>query len=295
MDLIRARTTALLVLLAVLGAAVAVGWHYRWYTLDPVPDVQVLVPPVPVMSYEEYSSITHERPYLLRLRMGDGELVYLGVGHTRDPGDQQIDRLRSLWDEFRPTVALAESRLGFFVGGLGPGVKMFGEAGAVFALARADGVPIHTLEAPLDVEMQAVLTQWPAAQAAAYYVLRASLGRETPEAVEREAAQLVRKRTRWPGLEGSLDYPRLDSLMRAEFPNAADWRTLPASVTWPGRSDSFLNRVSTTVNQFRDDYMISMLATLLQRGERVFAVVGASHVVMQEPALRALPGVRTVE
>jgi hypothetical protein len=36
--------------------------------------------------------------------------------------------------------------------------------------------------------------------------------------------------------------------------------------------------------------MVALLTSLLERGERVFAVVGSSHVVMQEPALRAMTG-----
>jgi hypothetical protein len=154
---------------------------------------------------------------------------------------------------------------------------------------------VYTLEAPLDVEMAAILREWPAPRVAAYYVLRASLEKGDADRVGKEAAHLAEKRTRWPGLEGSLDYPRLDSLMRAEFPDVADWRTLPGSVTWPGSSEIFLTEVSTTVNRFRDGHMISALATLLRRGERVFAVVGASHVVMQEPALRSLLGAPVAE
>jgi hypothetical protein len=242
------------------------------------------------MSYAEYGAVTREMPYVLRVQQAHGALLYVGVRHTRDPDDPQVRRLRDLWEEFHPTVALAEPRLGLFIGGLAPGVRQFGEAGAVFALARRDGVAIHTLEAPIEVELRAVLARWPAPQVAAYYVLRASLERGGPQAVQDEAAHLVTKRTRWPGLQGSLDYARLDSLMRAEFPDVEDWRTLPASVTWPGRSETFLNRVSTTVNGFRDEHMVSTLATLLGRGERVFAVVGGTHVVMQEPALRSLFG-----
>jgi hypothetical protein len=241
-----------------------------------------------LLSYAQHDSLDRRPPYLFRILHGGGELLYFGAAHTTDPHDAQVRQIRELWAGFRPTVALAEPRLGLFMGGLAQGVRQFGEAGAVYALARRDGVPVHTLEAPLEIEMQAVLAEWPATQAAAYYVLRAALGRESADAVEDEARQLVVKRTRWPGLENALDYARLDSLMRAEFPEVPDWRTLPQSVTWPGRTDTFLNRVSTSVNRFRDEHMLAVLATLLGRGERVFAVVGSSHVVMQEPALRAL-------
>lgn len=283
-----ARSRIAVAAVCALAAVAALGWRYRWRTLEPVPDVAPLAAPAPILTYEQYHRIEHGHPYILRFRSPRGELLYVGTRHTRSPDDPQIARIRQLWDEFAPTVALAEPRLGLFVGGLGPGVKQFGEAGAVWALARSDDVPVYTLEAPLDIEMRAVLAKWPPPQAAAYYVLRASLGRDDPDAVAREAKQLIEKRTRWPGLEGALDPARLDSLMRAEFPDADDWRVLPASVTWPGRSDTFLNEVSTTVNRFRDEHMVAVLATLLDRGERVFAVVGSSHAVMQEPALRAL-------
>jgi hypothetical protein len=34
--------------------------------------------------------------------------------------------------------------------------------------------------------------------------------------------------------------------------------------------------------------MVAVIASLVARGERVFAVIGSSHVVMQEPALRQI-------
>ncbi|HUF10729.1 MAG TPA: TraB/GumN family protein [Rhodothermales bacterium] len=40
------------------------------------------------------------------------------------------------------------------------------------------------------------------------------------------------------------------------------------------------------MNRVRDEYMVAAIRSFVARGERVFAVVGASHVVMQEPALR---------
>lgn len=89
-------------------------------------------------------------------------------------------------------------------------------------------------------------------------IVAASPGRGDADAAGRETAHLVVKRTRWPGLERSLDYPAL---------GLANARGVP-----------------------REEHMISTLATVLLRGERVFAEVGASHVVMQEPALRSLVG-----
>ena len=51
---------------------------------------------------------------------------------------------------------------------------------------------------------------------------------------------------------------------------------------------SYLNEVSRVSNRFRDEYMVNLLVNELKQGKRVFAVVGGSHVVMQERALRAI-------
>jgi pheromone shutdown protein TraB len=36
---------------------------------------------------------------------------------------------------------------------------------------------------------------------------------------------------------------------------------------------------------FRDQYIFRLLVARARRGDRVFAVIGASHVVVREPAL----------
>ena len=39
--------------------------------------------------------------------------------------------------------------------------------------------------------------------------------------------------------------------------------------------------------EFRDQHMVKLLIDEVKKGKRVFAVVGGSHVVMQESALKA--------
>ncbi|MEA2562722.1 MAG: hypothetical protein QOH06_4226 [Acidobacteriota bacterium] len=40
------------------------------------------------------------------------------------------------------------------------------------------------------------------------------------------------------------------------------------------------------VSEYRDRFMVEKLTSHLKEGHRVFAVVGGTHVVMQEPTLR---------
>ena len=50
----------------------------------------------------------------------------------------------------------------------------------------------------------------------------------------------------------------------------------------------FLAKIHRQLNEFRDDIMFRNIMAALKKGERVFALVGRSHVVMQEPALRTV-------
>jgi hypothetical protein len=65
------------------------------------------------------------------------------------------------------------------------------------------------------------------------------------------------------------------------------WRK--ATTRWfsPVGSLGWTNDVAAAVSRLRDKHMVSLLTREVLAGERVFAVVGFSHVVMQEPALRA--------
>ena len=53
----------------------------------------------------------------------------------------------------------------------------------------------------------------------------------------------------------------------------------------PMKTGTLFNDMSRMSSEYRDRYMIEMLQRHLRARERVFAVVGGTHVVMQEPAL----------
>ena len=101
----------------------------------------------PVMGMEEYSrSGGHVRPYIYRLAQNGGEVYVLGIDHTLDPEDRQIDSIEKAWEEFQPDVLLVEGRLGFLFSGLQDPVKTHGEGGKAVSLAKRDDVPFYTWE-----------------------------------------------------------------------------------------------------------------------------------------------------
>jgi hypothetical protein len=94
----------------------------------------------------------------------------------------------------------------------------------------------------------------------------------------------MRKRTNVNGLRNTFaSVADLDAYWRKKFPDEPDWRTLPDT-----EGISLLVEVGNVSRQVRGEHMVRTLVELVNKGERVFAVVGASHVIRQEPALRNL-------
>jgi hypothetical protein len=67
-------------------------------------------------------------------------------------------------------------------------------------------------------------------------------------------------------------------------PSSSDWRRPPAE--WfdpvPDPSPTWLNAFAKAESNFRDEVIMQKLTRRVRDGERVFAVIGGTHVVMQK-------------
>jgi hypothetical protein len=285
---LRPALLALAALASVLGLGV---WALAWRS-PPFYDAPVVALPVPIMTPEQYDSVsqTHLRPYVVTIENDRGSLVLFGAAHTRDTADPQLDSLRALWADVRPTVALVEGRLGFLLPGVMDPVTAYGEMGAVAALARADGLPLYTWEPRREWEIAQMLGSFPAQRVALFYVLRpyfSQLRFGRPPNPERFVEEYRRKRTRYPGLEHTLpSVATIDSVWARDFLHERDWRETSDEYGLPG----YLADLSARSNALRDDHLAAVIAALVGRGERVFAIAGSSHAVKLDAAARALLG-----
>lgn len=223
-------------------------------------------------------------PYILHSDTGDaGALIYYGASHTNDPNHPQIADITSRWDAFHPTVALYEGRArGYFYGGLIEPFAGLPEPALVHKLARRDNIPLYTLEPAYDDEVAELLQMFSAEQVALYFFLRVYSSEAGGVADEALALDLLEKRTDVNGLRGSLStLEDVDRVWQRDFPDQADWRIQQGE---PG----YLSEISDSSRRIRGEHMARILIDLVEKGERVFAVIGSGHVIRQEWNLRAV-------
>jgi hypothetical protein len=164
-----------------------------------------------------------------------------------------------------------------------PATGTLHESELVRILAWRGGVPLYSLEPTYEAEVEGLLRHFEPRLVATYLTLRVFTSEAQGYDGDRDALalHLLRKRTDVAALRGSLTSVQdLDAYWRERFPGAPDWRTLPDTESVP-----LLLEVGHTSREVRGQHMVHTLVDLGARGERVLAVVGASHVIRQEPAL----------
>jgi hypothetical protein len=214
-----------------------------------------------------------------------GDLIFFGALHSKDPEHPQIATLRQVWQEFKPTVALVEGRMSFFVGTATQGIGVFGESAAVYAMAEADGIPLYTLEPPLHVEIAALEECGDRTQVAMFRVLSGYMSARRGRSVsDFKIRRLLAKRA-GPITDAFPDIAAFDAYFASQFPDRPTWRDLPEEAMWPGQEDTLLHRMATRSNVERDSHFVRVMLDLVNQGERVLAIAGRSHTVIMEPVL----------
>jgi hypothetical protein len=265
-----------------------IGWAIAWRELPSLAPSTANPLRTPVLTMEQYRRVIseHPRPYVYRLRCGNGEALIFGAEHTRDPSDPQLDRMSREWIAIRPTVTLVESRLGFLPPLVAHPVRHFGEVGHAVRLARNDEIPAYTWEPPLQTEIAAYLKVHEKQRVALFCILRPYFSQRRhgrpndPEAVVEEYRK---KRSGWPGIENAFaTVDDIDQSWRRDFPTL-DWRDESDHDGLPGYLAEIADQGSIT----RTEHLARCLLDLTSNGHRVFAVMGSSHAVRIEPTLRA--------
>jgi len=242
-----------------------------------------------ILSYQQYGAIVHQNPYILEFKNGSGMFVFYGTQHTVDPKDPQVVDLEKRWEIFKPTVAYNE-------GGNPPtfedartAVQAYGEAGLVRFLAGRDQVPVATFEPPFDDEVAYLLKTYTPQQLKVFYVLR-----QVTEERSRQASTSIDDRnsswlSRYLPSQGLKNPPNsiveLGAACKELFPELTDWHQVPEEWFGPRKSGHYTNKLAGDSGDFRNRYIFRLLVNRVKRGDRVFAVVGSSHVVVLEPAL----------
>lgn len=250
----------------------------------------------PVMTLEEYTSSglisRHPRPYVYTIesRNTRGAVLVFGAEHTFDPNHKQFPAMKENWDRFNPTTALVEGNLDLILTWFFNPVKASGEGGYTQKLAKSKGIKIYSWEPGIEAEMDAILEKHDPFHVAVFYCLRPYQNRWdqfSKASQDSKMAHLIAERAQYKTLRGTLiSVEQVDSLWKADFPSLPSWRSYKHPENgWP---DGMLKQIAEETNMVRDVNMCRAIIELVNKGERVFISMGASHAPRIEGTLRGM-------
>lgn len=248
-----------------------------------------------IMSFDAYRRVQHAVPYVLELDAPPGRLLYYGGAHVYADDHPQIADIQTRWASFRPTYALNEGGDPPVFDTIEETVSRNGESALVRWLAKRDNVPATTLEPSRSDTVAALSRRFTPAQVKIANILRGvAQERRRSESfrvpsIDGGVDRLLAFFSRVRGLEGSPHSLReFDEMVRQELPTLSDWRAIDERWFNPALRPplAWTNELAILESAHRNAFMIQRIVAMLQKGHRLFIVVGASHVVMQEAALR---------
>jgi len=264
-----------------------------------------------IMPAEEYAELEHERPYVYEVEAGDKKVTYFAPGHSWDPDNPAWEDLKNKFKNANPDSVLVEGipslseKKQHYIEALKTHseeeiISKMGEPGLSIKLAVENNVDFDCPEPSWSEEIKHLERQgFSREEIFGYYVFRQSVQWQKSESKEdfkdylQQYTDGLKQNTDWDDFDYS--YKHAEELSRKWWSRelADDKRFYSDKVDpipWEGSEieRSRTNLVATASTRFRDERAIEMVDEKLKGHDRIFIVYGASHAVMQEPAIRRL-------
>ena len=156
-------------------------------------------------------------------------------------------------------------------------------------MAGRDQVPVATFEPPFDDEINFLRNSYTPQQIKVFYALRQvteERHRDSGTPIEKVIEDWLKNDLPDHGLKNSPnDLAEFTAACKSLFPGLEDWHKVPEEWFGPAKSGQYTNQIANDSGMFRDQKIFQTLVNRVKRGDRVFAVIGEGHVVVQEPAL----------
>lgn len=245
-----------------------------------------------MMSWEDYVRQPRNNPYVLELDSKGGSLLYYGAFHKVDPTHPQFRDIEQRWEEFQPTFVYCEGSTWPLEESKDIAIEKYGEQGFVTFLAARDGIPIECIDPSLDDQAKYLKNFFPPHLIKIYYVLRQVAINRMMKKDSHDSRYIDRYLRKLGGIYGYNKSPNnihdFERMVSFLFPDLNDWQKIPPFYFQCPESGGFLTAIHRKLNKFRDRIMIKKVTQALKKGKRVFAIVGRSHVVIQEATLKYL-------
>lgn len=251
-----------------------------------------------LMTYEEYENAEQIFPHFFEVEKNGRHISYFGADHIYDPHHEQIAEIKDAWKSFASKIEKGQSVV-LVEGGTRDNtdneeeaIRNDGEAGLATYLAEQAGIPIESPEPSLSYEVAELLKQFSKEEILYYYFSRSvdqwkkvDNGGDALQYAQRLVSDEAK------ALRVTQDiFITLSETHKKIFGTELDLNDLEhfEKASDPANIYSVSNQVARATSILRDQYILKEIEKKWNEGKSLFIVYGATHAIMQEPAIRYL-------
>lgn len=252
-----------------------------------------------LMPFEEKNRIGIVKDYPFTIaKKGQNRLVYCGVSHSNDSKHPQNESIRQRWMTFlektdgQRRVAMVEGGLREIPDSVEGAVSRHGEAGLLTYLAKEAGVGVVCPEPRRSEEYTSLIEMGYTPEQVEYYYFARNVsfwGHFADRlSFERYLAQYFNNLPPFHLAAHNLDNMRqVHADMFGGEIREHDLAFFDV-VTGTNYYPTAINQIARDCAVIRDAHIVQQIKQAWDEGKSVFVVFGATHAVIQEPALRKL-------
>lgn len=246
-----------------------------------------------ILTFEETEELDFEIPYILDLQKGNKHLVVYGCLHSFNPDDSMFFDIENRFISLSPDFTLNEGGEWQIFNNKDETIRKSGEQGFLRLLCMKNGIPVETFEPQPQEEYQYILSKYPKSDVLLMYFCRQTAQlqnqQEIPDFKEYMLTYISYLKSKgFPIGEPQKEYDDIlhdyEKLFQKEF----NWREFNPENVWPVYDNTILNRINRDITLFRDEYIVDLIEKKLAEYNKIFVLMGANHVVNQQPVLEYL-------
>ena len=244
-----------------------------------------------ILSYKELGKKDYDIPYILEFKRDNKYLVVYGCRHSFDPGDSLFFDIEKRFKDLEPDLALNEGGEWRIFDSQEETIRKSGEQGFLRYVSKKYAVPVMSLEPPPEKEYEYIFKKYSKKDVLLMYFCRQISQLQRAQGIKsfEEYMSGFLKYLKESGMPVSDEETELENLIKIyeEFFNEEfNWEGFEPKNVWPNYNRTLLNEISREVSLFRDKYIVNFIKEQLSKNDRIFVLIGVSHVIQQEPVLR---------
>lgn len=221
----------------------------------------------------------------LRLSSGEKELYWFDVQHSNSSDSPMFARIESSVAEFKPDLILVEGGFNTFDGTREEAI-LEGESAFAAFIAKQNGIAVEDIEPPFGKQIEYLSSKYSPGDILAMYLLRQIRSVYfMPENSEVDFNSLIvneTRRLREYGLSievtEAADILAVINARLTEPLDASDWRNYDKNKMAAVFDDGALKPIYDDVVEYRNIYLIELIAEKKTSHDRIYIVMGGAHL-----------------